>query len=150
MENKVTLANDDPRLVEALIRYCYGLGYGNRFIHGTDQASMLWDLRVCVIADKYLAASLMQTAWEVFSVRSEFRWDSPEFVEAVAEVYATTIEGSALRKSIVRTVCNHTSLLDGNRSNTAFLKVLRETPDFGVDILIAMHTKSPRRDIPRK
>ena len=141
-DNKVTLNDDDPLAVEALIHYLYNFEYDTINDRQTDVPQIVLDVRVWVIADKYFVEPLKELAAEYFEGRNCNEWMEPDFAKAIVEVYTTTLEGCALRESIIFTVRDCPSLLDPKEGHTDFLKVLRETPGLGADILIQMHTKN--------
>jgi hypothetical protein len=126
LDGKIDLPDDDPGAVGAMISYLYCPDYQNGIDSSTvgeDPADFIQapetcpelvaHARVYILAEKYLIGGLKTLALRKFttSVHDHFNVDS--FLQAMEEVYSTTLESDkGLRDIIIRTLYQQRHLLD--------------------------------------
>lgn len=106
----------------------------------TDMPPILLDVRMFIIADKYFVESLKRLACLKFSARCEGDdWRSPDFATAVTELYESGVEDDSVRRVVVATIRDQaTDLLMKAAEYPDIHKVMRETPAFGADVVVAL------------
>lgn len=119
-----------------MLEYLYTGCYGDAGNGPTDISSILLDVYMFAIADKYFIKPLKEKAAEKFAAHCESEWNAPEFAKATEEVYETASQDEALKDIVVATAKEHSKALFDKRDNfNEFYKVLRSVPSFSADIL---------------
>ncbi|KAK3684450.1 hypothetical protein LTR37_020258 [Vermiconidia calcicola] len=138
-ENKVDLDDDDAQVVEAMLRYLYTGNYGDAGNNASDIPSIVLDVRMYIVADKYFIKSLESAAAIKFSERCSKEWSSPAFAQAVAEVYGSDLESEALKAPAVEAIkVNADDLLNQPTRYEDFRKVLRHNGALGEAVSSAL------------
>ena len=135
-ENKIKLDEDDPQVVEAMLHYLYHGTYGDAGNATTDLPSILLDVKVFVIADKYFVEPLKAVACRKFGEHCKDEWKTADFAQAVQELYESGVEDKSLKDVALAAVRIHAKdLLTKNGEFPDIHKAMRETPAFGADVL---------------
>ncbi|KAK4141204.1 uncharacterized protein C8A04DRAFT_39243 [Dichotomopilus funicola] len=153
-------ANDDSEAVDAMINYIYCLNYDlNRADPsrvGEDRAAgtaafqeappdqtpastrpdLLAHAKVFTLAEKYLISGLKALALQKFVASVSGGFDVDDFLDAVQQVYRSTLEeDGGLREIIVSTLYNHKYLLDQKEVQA----VLKDIGAVTYDLVMFMH-----------
>ena len=95
------------------------------------ESHLLLHGRIYALAEKYDIPSLKQLAKNKFEIEMACYFDSPEFAEAVEEVYCTTIDSDrGLRDIVMQAFKNHPQLANAQDVYT----VIQDTPSLAVDL----------------
>ncbi|KAI7332539.1 hypothetical protein KC315_g4610 [Hortaea werneckii] len=135
-EGTITLEEDDPQVVDAMLHWFYEFDYGTS---QDNKCPLVLDLRVHAAAEKFLLPNLKRLAATKFEQRAQTEWNSQGFANAVYEVYMNLLENdSGLKQKIVQIVNEHRSeLFHPINGSEAFKDMAVEIPEFGRDVLIA-------------
>lgn len=135
--------DDDPELVDAMIRYCYLFKYPER---EDDPSPMLRDIRIYIIADKYLVQPLKELAVQSFQKRAESGWASQDFADAAGKVYEIPYKLSRdLHKIVINMVMRHLELVvDIGANGKAFQQVM--SAEMGGEICFFMGKRIVRSE----
>ncbi|KLJ07494.1 hypothetical protein EMPG_17010 [Blastomyces silverae] len=122
---------DDPRTIEAMIRFMYGFDYDGS-IHGRI-SPMLFSVRVYVVAEFYGIPGLKDQAKTKFEAAVQTCWDMDDFPAVITEVYTTTLPtDQTLRRVLVATATEHIELL---LQKDEFVRALELCGSFAADVL---------------
>lgn len=135
-EGTITLEEDDPQVVDAMLHWFYEFDYGTS---QDNKCPLVLDLRVHAAAEKYLLPNLKRLAATKFEQRAQTEWKSEGFANAVYEAYVSLLESdSGLKQKIVQIVNEHRSdLFHPVQGSETFKNMAFEIPEFGRDVLIA-------------
>jgi len=142
---RMSLHEEDPRAVEAMIQYLYTLEYISTTTGLLSQ--IILDVRVYVLADKYLVPGLREWAAQSFNDNAFDLWFTPDFLAAVREVYRTTAANKTnpLKQSIVKVAMGYAgSLLRPFGDSKGFVLVLEDIAELGKDLSIALSRELAR------
>ncbi|KAF4452563.1 Protein roadkill [Fusarium austroafricanum] len=128
-ERAIDIADFDPTVVEAMLRFMYQFEYTN----GSGVSEMVFDAQVYQIADKYGVSALKEFAKLKFGDAIEAGWKMDDFPVAINVVYTTTpSDDRGLRDLTVETSHKNLDILT---RRDCFCQILRETPDFAADLV---------------
>ncbi|KKA23988.1 BTB/POZ domain-containing protein [Rasamsonia emersonii CBS 393.64] len=144
--NTIKLHDDDPRVVEAMIHFLYGIDYddsgsssNSSSSEDSSQSSPLFNVKVYGIADKYGIETLQLRAQEKFAAAIRTGWKQDEFAHAIVEAYtktsAATDKKSILRKVIVEVAKEH---IESLMEMDEFVNALEDVGGFGADLIHAL------------
>lgn len=107
----ISLEDDDPDVVEAMLKDLYYFDYSNETMGhkepgGATIPLILLDVRVHSIADKYDIQPLMTVAAEKFSIHTQTEWKTKAFAEAVHEIYTAAPDPTHELRDTVVAVCS--------------------------------------------
>lgn len=137
--NRISLDEDDPQTVACFIHYLYHFDYIN--FKQTGISPIVMDVRMYVVADKYLVEPLKNLAAKKFGDGARGRWNTRAFADAIRKVYESAAKDSPLKHTIIEVVELHRKdLLDPKRGFDAFHEVLGNVPEFGRDVSVALRS----------
>ncbi|KAL2861015.1 BTB/POZ domain-containing protein [Aspergillus lucknowensis] len=132
-ENVITLEDDDPRALDAMIHFFYGFNYDSS---GSDQgrtSPMLFNVKVYQIGDKYGIPNLKAPAKEKFSVAIKTYWDMDDVPAAIASAYSTTTPADRGHRDLLASISlEHINDL---LKNDDFKQALGETLGFAANLV---------------
>ncbi|KAH6847105.1 hypothetical protein B0I37DRAFT_374303 [Chaetomium sp. MPI-CAGE-AT-0009] len=121
----VALPDDDPQVVNLMIRYLYYLDYPAQpevqdeavetpqESKSADCSNLTVHARVYALGEKYDIQGLKTLAIEKFKTEAKVHWNCDEFIRAVEEVYTSTIDQDrGLRDAVVEAIRVHPTVLD--------------------------------------
>ncbi|KAK5740481.1 hypothetical protein LTR17_004518 [Elasticomyces elasticus] len=130
-EGVITLKEDKPSVVDAMINYFYTFDYnsernnGNseRNNGGTNEMSALaFDLHVLLLADKYDIPDLARLTTTKFKERAQNEWKSTAFANAAGLVFTAGFPVDPLRDIVVQIAMAQAKELDKGTSAGASMK----------------------------
>lgn len=132
VENTITLKEDDPRAIEAMVHFMYGYDYDSSGSDHGRVSPLLFNIKVYQVADKYGVRALKQRAKQKFEETIEACWAMDDLPHAILDVYERTEKDDRNLKDIVLKVIRaHINILieDSN-----FKQVLESNNGFAVDL----------------
>jgi len=97
----------------------------------TDESNLLTHSRVYALAEKYDIPPLKDLALEKFEMGMACYYDSPEFPDAIEEVYCSTIDTDrGLRDVVLQAFRNHPQLA----TTQDVFNVIKKTPSLAFDL----------------
>jgi len=97
----------------------------------TDESNLLTHSRVYALAEKYDIPSLKDVARAKFEIAMACFYDSPEFADAIDEVYCTTIDTDrGLRDVVLQAFRNHPQLA----TTQDVFNVIKHTPSLAFEL----------------
>ena len=134
-EGVIKLDEDDPRVVKAMLHYMYHGNYGDAGNALTDLPSIVLDVKMFTIADKYLIEPLTALAKARFVENCASEWKTEAFAQAVREIYTTSLEDTAMRDVVINAMkANGCEFLRDRDEFKGLNQVMRDIPIFGVDV----------------
>lgn len=134
------MKDENPRIVEAMIRSFYGLHYDIN--QPPQMCPLLFNVKVYAIADKFEVEYLKIQAKLTFVTLAQDYWNSDEFLTATFEAYTTTPKLDRGLRDVVVAVCQkHRKEL---RERKGFEKLVEETPGLATDIVLLSHRWLPQ------
>ncbi|OQE82013.1 hypothetical protein PENNAL_c0038G09757 [Penicillium nalgiovense] len=134
------MKDENPRIVEAMIRSFYGLHYDIN--QPPQMCPLLFNVKVYAIADKFEVEYLKIQAKLTFVTLAQDYWNSDEFLTAAFEAYTTTPKLDRGLRDVVVAVCQkHRKEL---RERKGFEKLVEETPGLATDIVLLSHRWLPQ------
>ncbi|EER37491.1 BTB/POZ domain-containing protein [Histoplasma capsulatum var. duboisii H88] len=128
---------DDPRTIEAMLRFMYGLDYDGS-IQGCTSL-MLFSSKVYVAADYYGIPELKENAKAKFEVAVHACWNMDDFPITIVEVYTRTLPTDRnLRNILANTAKDHFELL---LQKDEFLCTLEQCGRFAADVAQLLASK---------
>ncbi|KAL1969168.1 hypothetical protein VTN77DRAFT_422 [Rasamsonia byssochlamydoides] len=135
--NTITLTDDNPYAVEAMLQHLYGMDYIVAYHPGL--SIELFDAKVYAIAEKFGIPSLKDEVKTMFTSQVKETWNSEDFPPAVAEVYATTPQTDrGLRDVVTDVACEHIKDL---LKKEDFVQAVLEGDGFVIDLLSRLNDK---------
>ncbi|KAH7012085.1 uncharacterized protein B0I36DRAFT_299993 [Microdochium trichocladiopsis] len=133
----LSLPDDDPSVVDAMIRYFYHLDYDVpvKRPQGQGDTRLLFNAKMYTLADKYLIHGLKDLAVSKFKSASSKHEtvDIQDFLDATQVAYSYTNENDrVLREAVLETFVNHKVLLDKEETQD----MLKETDMLAYDVLL--------------
>ncbi|KAK4543500.1 hypothetical protein LTR36_005394 [Oleoguttula mirabilis] len=130
----IELHDDDPILIDKMLYFLYHLDYDDTH---EGMVTMLLNVRMFAIAEKYLIKDLEELAITKVAATAETQWETPAFATALSEAYTqmTDVRGQ-LRKALVDIVLDHaTDLFDMDaEKHRHFREVAAKTPAFAATV----------------
>ncbi|KAK5674685.1 hypothetical protein LTS10_012686 [Elasticomyces elasticus] len=121
-ENVITLRDDDPEVVAAMLGYLYTFEYA-------DNQDPLFNVHVHIIADKYDLPHLAKLATTKFVAAAKTAWSSSSFAEAAALIFTDgTAISKELRQSMISIVTKHARSLKLDPTGAHFRDVMSSAP----------------------
>ncbi|KAK4900856.1 hypothetical protein LTR27_002039 [Elasticomyces elasticus] len=121
-ENVITLRDDDPDVVAAMLGYLYTFEYA-------DSHDLTFNVHVHIIADKYDLPTLAKIATTKFAAAAKTAWSSPSFAEAAALIFTdSTAISKELREGVIATASTHARSLKLDPAGASFRDVVSATP----------------------
>ncbi|KAJ5510616.1 hypothetical protein N7453_002719, partial [Penicillium expansum] len=138
-DNTIQLNDDDPRAIEAMIHFMYGIDYDSSGNELGRISPMIFNIRLYQVADKYFVPRLKQRAKEKFGQIARTCWEMDDFPVAIAEAYQCTRKDDRdLRELLVQVSRDHiVELMKSER----FCSVLEETVGFAADLVTSLSGK---------
>ncbi|KAK5701413.1 hypothetical protein LTR17_022606 [Elasticomyces elasticus] len=127
--NVITLKEDNPDAVGAMIQYLYTTDYDAE--EGSSTPPMILDVNVHVVADKYDLSALAKLADRKFHTRASREWNTPAFVEVATLIFTTENDVGDLRNTVVSTANAHRIELSQGDIGAQFHKVAFAVPALG-------------------
>lgn len=90
MEGIITLNDDDVSAVDTMLRFLYSFDYDTGGSAADVASTMVFNVKVYSIADKYEIPALKSVASQKFIDSVKTCWNMDDFPHAVAEVYGST------------------------------------------------------------
>lgn len=119
-----------------MIHFLYGIDYDSG---SSSESSLLFNVKVYEVANKYGIKTLQQHAQEKLAAALWTGWERDEFAQAIVEAYtktsAATHKNSVLRRLIVEAAKEH---IDALLEKEEFVNALEEVGGFGADLIRAM------------
>lgn len=130
---------DDEDAISAMLHYFYHFDYVSDGSLKKGLLPVILDIRVFVIADKYMVYPLRDIAFGNIRTRLASEWDSEAFPTAIKEVYALDpVYEDFLKPEIMSMIASRRELLAGREQYKAFHNLMRELNDFAADAAIAV------------
>ncbi|KAK5727351.1 hypothetical protein LTR15_003245 [Elasticomyces elasticus] len=147
-ENVITLRDDDPDVVAAMLGYMYSFEYaticdgdalGKELVGGAIGASeLVFHVRVHIIADKYDVPRLAKLATTKFATAAKTAWPSPSFAEAAALIFTdSTAISKELRERVISIVNIHTRFLKLDPAGAHFRDAMSSAPALAIALWYA-------------
>jgi hypothetical protein len=139
------LNDDDPRAIEAMIHFMYGIDYDSSGNELSRVSPMIFNVRLYQVADKYFVPQLKKRAKEKFGQIARTCWQMDDFPVAITEAYQYTRKDDRdLRELLVQISQDHVvELMKSER----FCSVLEETVGFAADLVISLsREKGSKKD----
>jgi len=132
-ERKITLEEDTPEVVDAMLRFMYHFNYDEGSFLQARSSPMVFHAEVYGIADKYDIPFLATYAKEKFKEAISTGWDKEDFPQAILEAYSSTPESDRGLRDLILNVCqDHISDL---RDKPSFVNAMRQTTSlFAADL----------------
>ncbi|KAK5759332.1 hypothetical protein LTS12_010495 [Elasticomyces elasticus] len=127
--NVITLKEDNPDAVGAMIHYLYTTDYNAE--EGSSIPPMILDVNVHIVADKYDLSALAKLADTKFHTRASTEWNTPAFVEASTLIFTTETDVGDLRNTVVLTANAHRIELSQGDIGAQFHEVGFAVPALG-------------------
>ncbi|KAK4901663.1 hypothetical protein LTR27_001435 [Elasticomyces elasticus] len=131
----ITLKEDDPSAVAAMLDYVYNFDYPDDANHDNTESisPILFNLQVYVLADKYDIPHLGRIAESKFCQRANEDWKDAAFAEAAALVFIEDAGAAAeLRWLVVELATLHSLGLSKDDVGTRFQEVVGSVPALGL------------------
>ncbi|KAK4900859.1 hypothetical protein LTR27_002042 [Elasticomyces elasticus] len=154
-DGAVTLdINENPNAIRAMLHYLYWEDYSDKLV-GLDCKTIMLNLLVHELADKFTISGLAKLAAGKFRSRAKAWWASPAFAEAALRIFSAQTGGSnnELRAIVVGVVMAHEDDLLGNQGfGERLCAVVRATPALYKAIKVgqAIKAEQARRSAARK
>lgn len=127
-EKAINIEDFEIGVVEAMVHFMYHFDYKAP----EDSSSLILNIKVYQIADKYGIKSLKELAAVKFGRAAKTYCGSDEFLTAISLVYTTTpLTDMGLRNSILVTTFD---IYDHIRGRSEFYEALKTNPDFANDL----------------
>ncbi|KAK5701414.1 hypothetical protein LTR17_022607 [Elasticomyces elasticus] len=147
-ENVITLRDDDPDVVAAMLGYLYSFEYAaicdgdaldEELVGGAIGASeLVFHVHVHIIADKYDLPRLTKLATTKFAAAAKTAWSSPSFAEAAVLIFTdSTAISKELRESVISTVNTHTRFLKLDPAGARFRDAMSSAPALAIALWYA-------------
>ncbi|KAK5132424.1 hypothetical protein LTR08_009107 [Meristemomyces frigidus] len=132
-EANMTLHNDDPEAIDAMLGYFYTCDYSD--VNESTSACVL-NLRMFALAEKYLVNQLGPLAAKKFTAAAEKDWASDDFANAIQEAYTNTGDTNQLLLGVINdVVTKHVKKLFGREDQVSrFTEVFNTTPAFRASV----------------
>lgn len=132
-KNEIELKEDDPRAVEAMVRFMYDSGTQlGAYCHGETSPTILLT-RIYAVAEKYQIPKLKEQAKLKFQISVQSPWYMKDFPQVIEEVYTTTCpDVRDLRDEVVRVTRDRVETL---LKNDDFQHVLESQIGFAADMV---------------
>ncbi|KAK3720003.1 hypothetical protein LTR37_004126 [Vermiconidia calcicola] len=149
-ENTITLEDDQPCVVDAMLRYLYRFDYKYDDQNEANKAApMVFDVLVHIIADKYDVPALMKLAESKYAQHVQDAWQTDAFAKSIREVYTGAADRDGqLRKTIIETSIKHAKELHHEDSGACFRSVADAIAPFASALAAALVT--PRNPGPEE
>ncbi|KAK5727353.1 hypothetical protein LTR15_003247 [Elasticomyces elasticus] len=158
-EHVITLPEDDPHVVDAMIRYFYTFDYSDEHHVKPDESEctspIVFDVLVHMIADKNEIPSLEKLAAIMFDQRAKNEWDTKPFADAATLIYTEAADRmNHLKNTILSVATEHADVLSELASETGrhFRSAVDTVPALGsalwrgyIEHAKAGAVKQPRR-----
>ncbi|KAK6391243.1 hypothetical protein LTR65_004703 [Meristemomyces frigidus] len=134
-ENVITLHEDDPDAVDAMLQYFYKSDYAGR-LPGSQPSAIVLDVRTHRVADKYGVAPLCKLATSKFADGAIKGWNTAAFAEAIEEVYSSLPADPRweLRGRLVGVAKAHAKALFSEDFGLHFRKIAATVPSFSAQL----------------
>ncbi|KAK5674683.1 hypothetical protein LTS10_012684 [Elasticomyces elasticus] len=130
-DGSITLEFNDenPKALDAMLRYLYWNNYSDKLL-GHESKSIMLNLLVHELADKFAIPKLAVLAAEKFRSRAEVGWGSDAFAEAAMRIFSAKsgTSNDELRAFVVGVVMAHEELLVDEGCGERFCAVMDDTP----------------------
>lgn len=141
-DRHITLDDEEPEVVEAVIAYFYSADYDDDF-HRTGFNPLVFNMKIHLAAEKYCVKSLRRLAEENFNLT--FDMDNGQVLswlgDAAATAYKTEFDSfTEFRETIINIAVEHQDYLleDDDLIAMMFRQVVRGLPDFMMDYARAL------------
>lgn len=105
----------------------------------TKPSSLLFNAKVCIIADKYMIPALKSLAHEKFKKSLRKHWNTPEFTAATEFLWENTPgSDTLLRRAVIATAAKYMDVL---LDKEEFVDFMSEYGEFTVDVMKRMKGK---------
>lgn len=146
-ENAVTLEDDDPAAVEAMLRFLYTCDYevptARRCHHAT--TSLVLHVFVNILADKYSLTALSTLSAEKFDKEAKTGWISHSFADAIEVAYTSSSERDRkIRDSIITIASAHAKELYTSANTGNFRQVAGKVPQFASELAQSLAVGAPK------
>ncbi|PWY80864.1 hypothetical protein BO94DRAFT_548160 [Aspergillus sclerotioniger CBS 115572] len=143
-ENLIDLHDDDPAIIEEMLRFMYGFSYTPR---SDTIPPLLFHVKAYRIGDKYEIPGLKDAAKRTFVKDVKRDWKSDAFVSAIKEAYTTTMPTDrGIRDPLVNIAMQH---IDTFMQEEEFKRALRETVGFGCDLFQVQYDQAKSQQAKR-
>ncbi|KAK5701416.1 hypothetical protein LTR17_022609 [Elasticomyces elasticus] len=121
--------DENPKALDAMLRYLYWNNYSDKLL-GHESKSIMLNLLVHELADKFVIPKLAVLATEKFRSRVEVGWESDAFAEAAMRIFSAKsgTSNDELRAIVVGVVMAHEELLVDEGCGEGFCAVMDATP----------------------
>ncbi|KAK5710263.1 hypothetical protein LTR17_019033 [Elasticomyces elasticus] len=140
-EDVTPLPDDDPHVVDAMIRYFYTFDYSDEdHVKPEDLEgipSIVLDVLVHMIADKNAIPSLEKLAASKFEQRAKAEWETKAFADAATLIYTQAAHrGDQLKETVMSVATEHADTLSdpASPSGAHFRSAVEAVPALGVAV----------------
>jgi hypothetical protein len=132
-QHLVSLPDDNPHLVLIMLHYFYHFDYDDE--NRGDTPAILLNLKIFMLADKYMVEPLKTLAKDKFTRRAQMDWDKDFFAQAITVVYdmENKRDAQGLKDVILQIVAEHASELLVEGIGSSFREKVLATPSFLLD-----------------
>lgn len=132
-ENKIDLAEHDPQVVEAMLKFMYRLDYGTPNTRNDESMKLAFHAQVCAIAEAYIIQDLQAAAEKNYLREALTLWSTPAFPNAI--VYSGTSKVyDGLKSILVNVTVDHAVCLFTPNHHVRFQQVAADTPEFAAAV----------------
>ncbi|KAK5701415.1 hypothetical protein LTR17_022608 [Elasticomyces elasticus] len=133
-EGLITLQEDDPRVVEAMLQFIYTLDFDDSCHDVDEMPAIVFNVYVHIAADKYDIPALRKLTASKFHACALTKWDTAGFAEAAALVFNAGIAvEESLRETVVSVATKKAKqLLNQDEAGVSFRAVASATPALAV------------------
>ncbi|KAK5674684.1 hypothetical protein LTS10_012685 [Elasticomyces elasticus] len=133
-EGLITLHEEDPRVVEAMLQFIYTLDFDDSYHNVVEMPAIVFNVNVHIAADKYDIPALRKLTASKFHAYALTKWDTAGFAEAAALVFNAGIAvEESLRETVVSVATKKAKqLLSQDEVGIRFHAVASTTPALAV------------------
>ncbi|KAK5129440.1 hypothetical protein LTR08_003264 [Meristemomyces frigidus] len=139
-QNVITLKDDQPGPVHAMLQFMYTGNYGTT---ETSMQNGLFSIKVRAMADKYDVLGLAELAEANFIGWAADHWMEASFAKVVLEIYTndTVDHDGRLRDAIFKVTVRHAQCLLTYRRHLEFREAIASIPEFMMALALELATR---------
>ncbi|KAI6886562.1 hypothetical protein D0869_14401 [Hortaea werneckii] len=147
-DSRIDLVDDDPSVVELVLRWLYNDTFHNEDYEQRDICEMLFLARSYKFGDKYLLAQVRTYAGQrLRAILYDCKWDAKDLLALVEELFASADESSKAAPKLLRmwvigaTYLNYVVCFHSSPSHIRFREVAFSRPDFLMGVMDIFQAK---------
>lgn len=152
-ESIISLDDDNPAVVDAMLCYIYTTDYDEvKAAETIEGAPLVFNVHVHIVADKYDIAALTKLAESKFAKHAMAKgaWKLGGFAQAIEQVYAGDADRHEnLRKTLVEVSSQHVNELYKEEFGAGFRQMALKFPPFSSALLaeVPSRSKADKNDV---